>query len=1194
MTQSLQLLDVGDAIITDQLERRPSRAMDFAVEAEALASLARELAEHPDNLLQKLCDTLVELGIAHSAGVSLHERSGSAEQLRWVALAGVWACFKGGVMPFDASPCGVVIARDAVLLFERPHEVFPAAEMSPLIHETLLVPFHSGRRPIGTLWINAHDPGRKFDAEDVRVLKRLGQFASAAYQMTSALDAAEAGRIELERRVAERTKALRESEERHAVLLQVSDEIRSLKEPGDIAETAARRLGRQLGASRVCYGEIGGDRLTIERDYAQGVPSIVGDHSMRSFDREFIDAYQPGRVVTVNDVGSDPRLSAETAAELQSRSIAAFVDVVLLGDDRRVSLLAVQHAAPRAWTESENALIRNVGERVRSAIERARTDVALARNAERQALLLELSDAIRTVSDPATIQRTAMRLLGDHLGLSQAYYFDVLRENGGWVHVIDDAWQREPAGPSMIGRHALAEFGDDMFEGFARGEVISAEDVGALPNVTPAELASYRALGVTAFINVPLLRDGDYGAGIGAHDTRPHAWTEDEISLIRQVAERTWAAIERSRSEAALREKEADLAYELANIKHLQEVSGLLIEGEDNQILYGRILDAAMSVMSADFASLQMFDHKSGELRLLGHRNFHPRSADHWERVSLFEESTCNGAARDGERTVVLDASTYDPDGREFYDLSGIVSVQSTPLTARNGQLIGMLSTYWRRPTTPDDTRFRFLDILARQTADAFERSRSEASLRESEEQLRQFGEASQDILWIRDAATLQWTYLTPAFEAIYGLSCQDALTGDNYHGWQDLIVPEDRAHAAASIRRVGAGEHVVFEYRIRRPSDGEVRWLRNTDFPMRDETGRVVSIGGVGHDITALKAIETALTESEGHLRDLVEGVSQLVWRALAGGEWIWASPQWTAFTGQSEPDSRGLGWLDPVHPADREVALVAWDRVAKLQTFEAEYRIRHAASGEYRWFQTRAAPRRGPGGEIVEWLGTSTDVHQLKALQQSQAVMVAELQHRTRNLIAVVRSIADDTMEQTGPTEAFRPALANRLSALSRVQGLLSRAEVEPITMEAVVRLELDALGAQALGDRVVVAGPGVWLRNSAVQTLALALHELATNARKHGALSHDGGRLAVTWSERILDGKHRVCLEWVETGLEQAPARTQQASPSGGYGRELIEQALPHALGAKTSYVLTETGVRCTIDLPSRPASHDGETP
>jgi two-component sensor histidine kinase len=205
---------------------------------------------------------------------------------------------------------------------------------------------------------------------------------------------------------------------------------------------------------------------------------------------------------------------------------------------------------------------------------------------------------------------------------------------------------------------------------------------------------------------------------------------------------------------------------------------------------------------------------------------------------------------------------------------------------------------------------------------------------------------------------------------------------------------------------------------------------------------------------------------------------------------------------------------------------------------------------------------------------------VQQLKQLQERQQVMVAELQHRTRNLIAEVRSIAQQTMAQTGPTEAFRDELNHRLEALARVQGLLSRSEEAPITIEALIRMELDALGAQPEPGRIDVDGPAVRIRHSVVQTLALALHELATNARKYGGLATENGRLRITWRTYDAGKGEGLTLEWTESG-GQKPDQADDARR--GYGRELIERALPYSLNAKTSFEHDETGLRCTIDLP-----------
>lgn len=355
----------------------------------------------------------------------------------------------------------------------------------------------------------------------------------------------------------------------------------------------------------------------------------------------------------------------------------------------------------------------------------------------------------------------------------------------------------------------------------------------------------------------------------------------------------------------------------------------------------------------------------------------------------------------------------------------------------------------------------------------------AQARLREREEQLRGFGEASSDVLWIRDADTLDWTYLSPAFEAIYGLSREEALSGDTFGNWLDLILPEDRERARAEIGKARQGERVVFEYRIRRPVDGEVRLLRNTDFPIRDAAGRVTHIGGVGHDATEEQATAERLK------------------------------------------------------------------------------------------------------------------------------VLVMELQHRTRNLMGVVRGVTDKTLAGSTSLRDFQGRIRDRLGALARVNGLLSRlTEGDRICIDELIRSELSGHGVidgSDHGPQVDLRGPkGIRLRSSTVQTLALGLHELATNALKYGALSQPEGRLDVAWSlVPGPDGQRRLRVEWRESGVAVADPDGSPAEGSldgtpprrRGFGRELIERALPYQLGAETAYEITPEGVRCTITLPLSSTQGEG---
>ncbi|MGH1587397.1 sensor histidine kinase [Methylobacterium phyllosphaerae] len=399
--------------------------------------------------------------------------------------------------------------------------------------------------------------------------------------------------------------------------------------------------------------------------------------------------------------------------------------------------------------------------------------------------------------------------------------------------------------------------------------------------------------------------------------------------------------------------------------------------------------------------------------------------------------------------------------------------------------------------------------------------------------------------------------------------------------GWPEVADFND------NVMRVGlAGGTLSYkdqELTLHRYGRPESVWMNLDYSPVFDEEGRPAGVIAIVVESTERVLAERRLRASEELFRTLAQGIPQLVWRAAIDGACIWSSPQWHAYTGQTERTSRGWGWLDAVHPDDYAVAEAAWRAAPTRGLLSFEHRLNNAAEQRFCWFQTRAAPVRDAQGRIVEWLGTSTDIDDLRQLQERQQVMVAELQHRTRNLLGVVRAIAKQTMAQTGPGETFRARFNDRLSALSRVQGLLSRSDQEPITLRTVIETELAALDAPAMQERIRLDGPVVRLRKATVQTFALALHELATNALKYGALTTAQGRLSVTWRTYVAnDGGNRLHVEWVEEGLVRGPD-LPDASPGSGYGRELIERALPYALKATTSYELGDTALHCSINIP-----------
>jgi PAS domain S-box-containing protein len=327
------------------------------------------------------------------------------------------------------------------------------------------------------------------------------------------------------------------------------------------------------------------------------------------------------------------------------------------------------------------------------------------------------------------------------------------------------------------------------------------------------------------------------------------------------------------------------------------------------------------------------------------------------------------------------------------------------------------------------------------------------------------------------------------------------------------------------------------------------------------------------------LGTANAALRASELRFRTLIEGMPQLVWRAAAGGQWTWASPQWCAHTGLSEEETLEEGWLRALHPDDRDAAREAWRTASPQHPLDMESRIYSADEQRYRHFRTRALPLLDDDGSVLEWLGTSTDVDDLLQLQAQQSVLVAELQHRVRNMLAVVRSVFNRTAEAGGDLEDIAQHFTGRLDALARTQVIVTRSASGMVDLESMIREELLSVGAGD-GPNLTVEGPEIAISSKTAETLGLAIHELTTNSLKYGALKISDAHLSIRWESNIHYGDAPYLhLVWEEQGV---PAVSVQPAREG-FGRELIEEALPYRLGAETVLEFRGGGIRCSITLP-----------
>ncbi|GGE04646.1 hypothetical protein GCM10011390_24520 [Aureimonas endophytica] len=761
----------------------------------------------------------------------------------------------------------------------------------------------------------------------------------------------------------------------------------------------------------------------------------------------------------------------------------------------------------------------------------------LRQSERRQAFLLQLSDAIRALGEADEIRTTSTTMLGRHLGANRVAYAEHRPKDATFAvapNFVDGTQE-------IVGEFRYEAYGPDILDQLQSGRLRIQPDIQADATLDGTQKRRLAEAGVAASLNVPVLKQGRLVAFLGVNYASPHVFEPAEIELVEEVAARTWTAIERARAEALLRQRELDLA----RVQRIGEVGGLDID----------IANGLRSKRSPEYLRLHGLSATgSEETHAQWRARVHPDDREAAERT-LFAALEGGGSGYESEYRIVRPS-----DG-------AIRWIHARADIERDGN---------GRPTR-----------LVGAHLDITEQKETQEALRTSRERLRQFGEASTDVLWIRDAETLQWTYLTPAFETIYGIGREAALHGNDFRRWVELVEPADRGEALAAIRRVRAGERTSFDYRIRRP-DGEVRWLRNTDFPIRDDYGVVTSIGGVGHDATELKRIEEALRASEERLRSAVEVGRVGLWDWDMVAERIHWSDEHFRMEGYAvgEVVPSYEAWASRLHPDDREATEAAL-RSARDSRTEYVHEFRTLLpDGAIHWCAARGKFFYDEEGRPIRMVGAMIDTTEKRELLDRQMVLIHEVQHRTRNLIGVVRSLVERTLEASSSADEFRTSIRDRLGALSRVNGLLSRLESgEKITFDELLRAELSAHGLLQNGAarQLTLEGPtGVRLRSTTVQTFALALHELATNAVKYGALASDVGHLTIRWQVRSESGGRRLLVDWRESGVPDMPTG-DMAAKGGGFGRQLIEKALPYQLKARTSYVFGADGIHCVIDMP-----------
>lgn len=305
---------------------------------------------------------------------------------------------------------------------------------------------------------------------------------------------------------------------------------------------------------------------------------------------------------------------------------------------------------------------------------------------------------------------------------------------------------------------------------------------------------------------------------------------------------------------------------------------------------------------------------------------------------------------------------------------------------------------------------------------------------------------------------------------------------------------------------------------------------------------------------------------------------VPAALFTADADLSWDYVNPPFYDWTGLPEGAALGEGWMVAVHADD--VGDVR-QRLAECRqsgrVFEHEFRLRDASRG-YRWYLARATAIRSSAGEVTKWAGSLIDIHERRTAEARQRLLFAELQHRVKNVLGVVRSIVSQTVETSASLDEFARHFDGRLSALARTQTSLARHGNLGVELEELIAEELLS-HAPAEDGQITMSGPSIRIGDRAAEALGLAVHELATNAVKYGAFANPQGRVSVAWTLPQVGGERRLHLEWKEDTvavIDPDPKRV-------GFGREFLERGLPFELGADTALEFRPGGLRFVLDAP-----------
>lgn len=421
--------------------------------------------------------------------------------------------------------------------------------------------------------------------------------------------------------------------------------------------------------------------------------------------------------------------------------------------------------------------------------------------------------------------------------------------------------------------------------------------------------------------------------------------------------------------------------------------------------------------------------------------------------------------------------------------------------------------------------------------------------------------ESSDDAIVAKDldSIVIAWN---PAAERLFGWSAAE-MVGESVR----RLLPEDRQDEEDRIlERIRAGERVGQFFTKRLHKDGRRLDVSITVSPVYDAAGMLIGASKIARDAGPHLEQQRRVRESEERFRMLADNISQFAWIANPAGEVVWFNKRWFEYTGVS-PD-------DPAEERRRKVL-----PEGEVERVQAHFRSAIESGrdwedivpllgkdGQTRWFLSRAMPIRDETGQILWWFGTNTDITEQREQAEQIRVLLMEVNHRSKNLLSTVQALARRSADGN---KQFIARFEDRLRSLAVNQDILVRRAWREVPMRELVEGQLEFFGHSP--GELAIDGPDCALVPRAAELVGMALHELATNALKYGALATAGGHVDVGWD----CPPGRFVVWWRESGgaAVRPPERT-------GFGTTVIRDLPRRALDAAVELEYAAGGLRWSL--------------